>query len=216
MILRWYLVWNASSCFASGCTMVQVSEPYILTSAHRMVQVSKPCIHTDITKHAYATYLINNELWSQDETHLAPYTTEIAHCWSCQADKMHYVWFAISVLRLFWLEISDTINAVSIHINWCIKWFSSKILNLGFLPRYIHSKRPDSWGFLDTWKYYWQQITKFLRPSPHRYFPHSTIQGIQRGLLAEEDSINFKENCFFKKTGSKWHITNFFEVSICS
>ena len=86
--------------------MVLVSEPYILTSAYRMVQVSKPCGHTDPTMRAYAT-LINSEFWRQCDTHLAPYTTGVAHCWSCQTDQMHYVWFAISVRWLLWSQIKS-------------------------------------------------------------------------------------------------------------
>ena len=100
--------------------------------------------------HAYAT-LITFEFWRQDDTHhwhQAPYTTEVAHCWSCQANQMHYVWFVISVLHLFWYsgprKISDSINDVSIHIDWRIKWSSFKILNFGFLPGSIHSKLPES------------------------------------------------------------------------
>ena len=61
---------------------------------------------------AYAT-LINSECWRQDETHLAPYTTEVAHCWSCQVDQMYYIWFAISVRRLLWLEIEAHVKSVT-------------------------------------------------------------------------------------------------------
>ena len=109
MILRWQLTWNASSCFASR--MVLVSEPYILSSACRMAQVSKPCRHTDLTKHAYET-LINSECLRQGETHLVPYTTEIAHCWSCQSDQMYCVSFAISMRHLFWLKIGAHVKSV--------------------------------------------------------------------------------------------------------
>ena len=59
--------------------MVPVSEHYILASAYRMVQVSKPCRHIDLTKHAYAI-LIKSEYEHDGETHLAQYTTQVAHC----------------------------------------------------------------------------------------------------------------------------------------
>ena len=52
----------------SACKMVLVSEPYILESAYRMMLVAKPYRHTDHTKHAYA----NSEFLSQGETYLAP------------------------------------------------------------------------------------------------------------------------------------------------
>ena len=58
MILRWHLRWNASSCFASACRMVLVSELYILASACRMVQVSKPFRQIEFTMH-YACLLCN-------------------------------------------------------------------------------------------------------------------------------------------------------------
>ena len=92
--------------------MVQISEPYMLASAYRMVQISKPCRHMTFTMRAYAT-LINAEFLRHGETHLALYTTEVAHCWSCKADQMHYVWFAISMRRLFWLEIGAHVKSVT-------------------------------------------------------------------------------------------------------
>ena len=123
-----------------ACRMVLVSEPYMLASAWRMIQASKPCIHTDHTKHAYAK-LKTSELWRQGETHL--------YDWGRSLLKLHY---RSDALCLVWniratpvltrdrspRKISDSINDVSIHIDLCIKWFSSKVLNLGFSAR-MHS-----------------------------------------------------------------------------
>ena len=178
MILRWHLTWNASSCFASACRMVQVSEPYKLTSAcrkvlvseayilvwaYRMFQVSQPCRHIDLAMHAYAT-LTNSEFWRQGETHLAPSTTEVAHCSSCQADQMHYVSFAISMRRLLWLEIGAHVKSMILSAM-----FPSTLIDA--------SSGPVSrfWTFVfcqETWEYYWQQINIFLGQSPRRYLPH--------------------------------------------
>ena len=46
----------------SACRMVLVSEPYILASSYRMVQVSKPCRYIDLTMHIYATLINDNDL----------------------------------------------------------------------------------------------------------------------------------------------------------
>ena len=60
--------------------MVLISEPYILTSSYRMVQVSKPCRQIDLIKRINATLINDKEFLREGETHLAPYTTEVAHC----------------------------------------------------------------------------------------------------------------------------------------
>ena len=198
----------------SACRMVLVSDPYVLASAYRMVQGSKP---VEILTLPSLLGKINYEHWRQDETHLAPYTTEVTHCWRCHVDPMYYVWYAvwISVLRLFCLEIRspriirDSINDVSIHIDWCIKWSSSKILNLGFLSGSIHSKRSEA-----TWKL--ESIIDNRSPS----FLGSHRDDILHIRLYKVYSMDCcwgrskkPSRELLKKTGSKCHI-NYFAWSI--
>ena len=79
--------------------------------------------------HAYATFI--NSDWCKGETYLAPYTTEVVHCRSCQADQMHYGWFAIYVRRLFWLEIGA-------HVSLSQTMFPSTLIDSssGPVPRF--------------------------------------------------------------------------------
>ena len=52
----------------------------------------------------------------------------------CIMPGLQYLWEACLSRDRCPRKISDSINDVSFHIDWCIKWFSLKMLNLGFLP----------------------------------------------------------------------------------
>ena len=229
MILCWHFMWNASNCFVSAfrmvqvsepciltstCRMVLVSEPYVLESACRMAQVSKPYRHTHLTVRAYAT-LINSEFWRQGETHLAQYTTSLLKL-PGRWDALCLVWNIRATLVLTRnrgsRKISDSINNVWV---WRIKYSSSKILNLGFLPGSIHSKCTDA-----SWKL--ESIIDNRSPShfgqsPRRYFPHETTRDLQRGLLAEGalKTVNGIDEEDWLQMPYKYFLKYLFAVILC-
>ena len=107
-------------------------------------------------------------------------------------------------------NISDFINDVSIHIDWCIPWSSSTILNLVFCQETLIPNVPEAF-----WKLENIIDTKFSWGSRRADIFIIRQCEITAWIACWGKSRNRQQNRW-RRLARKCHINNSFEVSVCS